>query len=237
MRNGCHDCLIRSKALCQALPDETLDQINRISRRRRVKAGSELFGEEDTIGMVATILTGVAKVSVSLPDGRTQVVGLHFPGDFVGRPFSHATPPLTEAATDVELCCFERTRFETLLREHRHLELLFVRRMTAELDAARDWMLLLGQKSAEERIASLLLQCMMRLGASDCRAHLHDPETRFDLPLSRSEIAQFLGITIETVSRMLKRLSIDGAIAVEPGRGIRVTDRTLLAERSERGRI
>ncbi|MEZ5818368.1 MAG: Crp/Fnr family transcriptional regulator [Hyphomicrobiaceae bacterium] len=233
MRLSCRACAIRSRALCRALPDATLDQINRLSRRRRVAAGRTLFNEDESTTLVATVLSGVAKVSVSLPDGRTQVVGLHFPSDFIGRPFAGPIAPLTEAATDVELCCFERTRFEGLLAEHKGLEELFVRQMTDELDAAREWMLLLGHKTAEERIASLLLMCLRRLQADDCTRTEDTEEARFSLPLSRTEMAQYLGLTIETVSRMLKRLSIDGVIAIESGRGIVVRDRDELQRRAE----
>jgi CRP/FNR family transcriptional regulator len=236
MRHSCRACAIRSEALCRALPEATLDQINRISRRRRVAAGRALFSEDEAASLVATVLNGVAKVSVSLPDGRTQVVGLHFPSDFIGRPFAASVPPLTEAATDVELCCFERSRFEALLSEHKGLEELLLRQMTAELDAARDWMLLLGHKTAEERLASLILLCLRRLEPRDCLGPREPAEHRFDLPLSRTEIAQFLGLTIETISRMLKRLSTDGVIAIGSGRGIWVRDVDELERRAESNR-
>lgn len=238
MRLSCRACAIRSRALCNALPETALHQINRLSRRRRVAAGRALFSEDEAASFVATILSGVVKVSVSIPDGRTQVVGLHFPADFIGRPFAGPIPPLTEAATDVELCCFERSRFEALLCEHKSLEELFVQRMTQELDAAREWMLLLGHKSAEERLASLLLLCMRRLGCGDCPAVAIDriEPMRFSLPLSRTEIAQYLGLTIETVSRMLKRLAIEGVIGVESGRAVVVYSRAELARRAEANR-
>ena len=236
MRQTCRACAIRSKALCRALPDVALDQINRISRRRRVPAGRALFNEDEASNLVATVLSGVAKVSVSLADGRTQVVALHFPSDFVGRPFANGPAPLTEAATDVELCCFERSRFESLLAENKGLEELLVRQMMADLDTARDWMLLLGHKTAEERLASLLLLCANRMEPPDCAAEPSVQPRRFELPLSRTEIAQYLGLTIETVSRMLKRLSTDGVIAIESGRGIRVLDQPELERRAEASR-
>jgi CRP/FNR family transcriptional regulator len=236
MRHSCRACAIRSRALCRALPEATLDQINRMARRRRVAAGRSLFSEDEAVNLVATVLTGVAKVSVSLPDGRTQVVGLHFPADFIGRPYAASVPPLIEAATDLELCCFERSRFESLLGEHKGLEELLLRHMTAELDAARDWMLLLGHKTAEERLASLILLCLRRLEPQGCLGTGVVAEHRFDLPLSRTEIAQFLGLTIETVSRRLKRLSDDGVIAIGAGRGIHVRDVDELGRRAESNR-
>lgn len=234
MRLSCQACASRSRALCHALPEAARIRIHRLSRRRRVPAGRALFNEDEAAKFVATVLSGVAKVSVSLPDGRTQVVGLHFPSDFIGRPFAGPIPELTEAATDVELCCFERSGFEALLVAHKDLEAHFVRRMTRDLDDAREWMLLLGHKTAEERIASLLLLCLRRLAPDDDMADAKRvAEVRFALPLSRTEMAQYLGLTIETVSRMLKRLVVDRVIELETGRGVVVLDRGELGRRAE----
>ncbi|MBS0244410.1 MAG: Crp/Fnr family transcriptional regulator [Proteobacteria bacterium] len=233
MRLSCRACAIRSRALCNALPEATLENLNRISRRRKIAAGRSLFGADEASSIVATVLSGVAKVSVSLPDGRTQVVGLHFPSDFIGRPFAGGIAPLTEAATDIEVCCFERTRFEGLLAEHRNLEEAFVKRLTQDLDAAREWMLLLGNKTAEERVASFLLLCARRLEPADCCGSERNASMRFDLPLSRTEIAQFLGLTIETVSRMLRRLSTEGVLNILSGRGIEIHDLLELESRAE----
>ncbi len=240
MRNACSTCAIRSKALCSALPHSALDVLNRMSHRKRVYAGRALFAEEEATTVVATIISGVAKASISLSDGRTQVVALYFPSDFIGRPFAGSIAPLTEAATDIELCYFDRNRFEALLREHRGLEELFVRRMTQELDASRDWMLLLGHKTAEERVASLLMLCLDKLRAEPCelsdqrRPSMPEPANlELELPLSRTEMAEFLGMTIETVSRMLKRLSVSGLISVGTGRTITILDRNELARLAE----
>ncbi len=98
-------------------------------------------------------------------------------------------------------------------------------------------MLLLGNKAADERLASLILLCLRRPEKPDSVGLALDAEVRIELPLSRTEIAQFLGLTIETVSRMLKRLSIDGVIAVESGRGIRIRDRAGLQRRAEASKV
>lgn len=227
-------------ALCSTLPETVLAQINRVSWRRIVPAGRSLFSPEETSRLVANIVHGVVKLSTSLADGRTQIVGLQFASEFVGRPFSQSQPLLMEAATEVELCCFDRRLFESLLLEHKDLEADFMRRTMEELDEARQWMLLLGQKSAEERVASLLHLCASRSDvAATCHAHAGTPMTpasRIQLPLSRTEIGEFLGLTIETVGRMLKRLEKNGTIHIESGRGIRILDPARLVERSEQPR-
>jgi CRP/FNR family transcriptional regulator len=235
MRHSCRKCTVRSQALCSALPLATLERLNRLAYRKRVGTGQMLLSPDEAGCVVATILQGVAKVSVSLADGRTQVVGLLFPSEFVGRPFAASSAPFIEAATDMELCCFPRARFEDLLNEHRSLEALYVQRITDQLDAAREWMLLLGHKTAEERVASLVQLCLQKHRAAACPAAGDGGAggCRFELPLSRSDMAQFLGLTLETVSRMLRRLANAGAIGIGPGRALAVLDEDRLARLAE----
>jgi CRP/FNR family transcriptional regulator len=229
MRPTCRTCAIRPSAVCRALPPEALDQINRLSHRKHLTAGRTLFAAEDGDHTVATVLAGVAKTSVTSADGRTQIVGLHFPGDFIGRPHAAGSANMVEAATDMDVCLFDKSRFEALLREHDGLSRLLMERMTEDLDAARQWMFLLGHKSAAERLASFIALCIDRLEPR-CGADTEaKPASRIDLPLSRTEIGHFLGLTIETVSRVLRRLQTAGVIEIESGRGIRVVDREALA--------
>ncbi|MEZ5852674.1 MAG: Crp/Fnr family transcriptional regulator [Hyphomicrobiaceae bacterium] len=209
-------------------------QINRIAGHRRIAAGRSIFAGQDDVPRVANIVSGVVKLSTSLPDGRTQVVGLLFASDFIGRPFSEQADLLTEAATDVELCCLDQRQFESLLQTNEGLREAFFRRVTSDLDSARNWMLLLGQKTAEERVASLIHHCYSRLRTPDGdgtdSGQDGDP---FDLPLSRTEIAQFVGLTVETVSRMLGRLQSAGVIEIGSGRSICIKDATGLAQRAQ----
>jgi CRP/FNR family transcriptional regulator len=205
-----------------------------MARHRRVRAGARLFadGQEDTT--VANIVSGVVRLSRSLADGRTQIVALQFAPEFVGRPFAPESSVLTEAATDVVLCHFSKPLFESLLRAHDGMQELLIRRMAEELDRAREWMLLLGRKSAEERVASLILLCGEKARLGQCSSLRTTDGLRFDLPLSRTEIADFLGLTLETVGRMLRRLAEAGAIAVHLGRGISIIDAARLGEHAER---
>jgi CRP/FNR family transcriptional regulator len=236
MRKTCRECSIRNSALCCALSDDVLQQVNRIATHRRIAAGRSIFAGLDEVPRVANIVSGVVKLSTSLHDGRTQVVGLLFASDFIGRPFSEQADLLIEAATDVELCCLDQRQFESLLQNNGGLREAFLRRVTADLDSARNWMLLLGQKTAEERVASLIHHCYTRLSAAA------DAETghglnghQFDLPLSRTEIAQFVGLTVETVSRMLGRLQASDIIEIGSGRAVSIKNAAGLAQRGQIG--
>ena len=124
------------------------------------------------------------------------------------------SPYTAEAATEVEICTFSNAAFERLVGEYPGLQSRLFQHTLDELDAARDWMLLLGRKSAREKVASLLLMIARRSVAVGCLPRDPDSVLAFDLPLSRTEIADCLGLTIETVSRQLKSLKDAGVIAL-----------------------
>ncbi len=224
LRNSCRTCAIRDKALCQVLPDGALTELNQIARRRKVHAGAQIFDQTAEQALVANVVAGVVRLSRSLADGRTQIVGLQFPGEFIGRPFATSCDLLIEAATDVELCYFTQKQFEALLLKYADLKALFLQRTIEQLDAARDWMLLLGRKTAEERVASFILLCVEKGKAVSCVTRDNLSEMRLELPLSRTDIASFLGLTIETVARMIKRIERSGAIDIHKGRGLSIID-------------
>lgn len=228
LRNNCRVCAIRNQSLCRALPDGALVQLNQIARRRTIKSGGRIFDNTSEHPIVANIVTGVARLSRSLADGRTQIVGLNFPTEFIGRPFAQDQELLIEAATEVELCYFSQKQFETLLLAYPELKSLFLQRTMEQLDQARDWMLLLGQKTAAERVASLLLLCAEKAQTGTCDSISPESTMNFELPLSRTDMASFLGLTIETVGRMIKRIESTSAIRVERGRGITILDREKL---------
>src|SRR5262245_56895857 len=109
---ACLDCAVRDKALCKVLSPEDLAKLNRLSYRKRYAAGQPISGLSTPEVCWATILAGVVKLTKSLPDGRQQIVGLLFPSDFLGRPFKSTSPYAAEAASDVQLCCYNRGHFE-----------------------------------------------------------------------------------------------------------------------------
>ena len=213
-RNLCSECAVRSGALCCALSPEQLAALNRISYRRRYAAG-RVICDIDTQDWFGNVISGVVKLTKTLPDGRQQIVELLFPSDFLGRPFRAVGAYAAEAATAVELCCFGRQHFEGLMHEWPNLKQLFLERTLDEVDAAREWMLLLGRKSAQEKVAALLLLILRRMRAPAGEAAAPSRPARFDLPLSRTEMADFLGLRIETVSRQLAHLREAGVIETD----------------------
>ena len=115
-----------------------------------------------------------------------------------------------------------------LAREHPGLEHKLLQRTLGELDRTRRWMLLLGRKSASEKLASFLLEMTERLGDTTCEGE-SGPTTKLTLPFSRQQIADLLGLTIETVSRQFTRLKDDGVIALLSRRDVEILDHEALA--------
>src|SRR5262249_10677479 len=229
-RQSCLDCAVRGRTLCRALALERLLQLNPNSSRRRYPPGRLIAAADPVEDWFAIVPSGVVKLTQSLSDGRQQIVGLLFPSDFLGQPFKRASPCAAETATAVELCCFERKAFMRLLQEEADFTRLLLERTLEEVDIGRDWMLLLGRKSAEERVATLLLLMLRRMPGHDHGSELS--QRQFELPLSRGEMADYLGLRIETVSRQLKRLKSAGVIETR-GRTLVVQDLAALRTRAK----
>jgi CRP/FNR family transcriptional regulator len=172
------------------------------------------------------------KLCASTSDGREQTVGLLYPADFVGQLYADRSSFTVTALTDAELCVFPRSLFEGVLHDHVRMERLMLQRTLSALEDARGRMLSLARRSAEERVAGFLIDMADRVGNAGCRAIDTGPVT-FDLPLTRGEIADLLGLTIETVSRQLTRLKVANIIAAPSLRAITIRDRAALAARSD----
>ena len=227
-KSYCDACAIRNRAICADLDEREIGLLNGIGRRRKLSAGEQLMWEGDEAVLVANVIEGVLKLSSHSADGKEQILGLVYPSDFLGRPFGKTSPYGVEALTDAHICVFERTDFDRFAREHPRLEHKLLERTLSELDRTRRWMLLLGRMNAEQKVASFLLEMAERLGTNQASG----PETTVALPLSRQQIADVLGLTIETVSRQLTRLRNAGAIDLPSRREIVLRDTADLEARA-----
>lgn len=223
-RPSCAECIVRSSALCGVLSARHLADLNRHSHRKRYPPGQLIAGATPDQDWFAIVVSGVIKLIKSLPDGRQQIVALLFPSDFLGRPFGPAGSYTAETATAVELCCFSRQYFEGLMQSQSELKQLFLEKTLNELELARDWLLRLGRSTAQEKIAAFLLLVWRRTLGPECALCARPRAPQFELPLSRSEIGDYLGLRIETVGRRIKALEAAGAIETGPGRAISLKD-------------
>jgi CRP/FNR family transcriptional regulator, anaerobic regulatory protein len=227
----CSQCVVRNRAICAGLSLDELLVLGRLGRKKIVERGQTVAWEGDESLIVANVIDGVLKITMSMSDGREQIVGVSFPSDFIGRPFGKDSPYSVTALTNAELCVFTRSAFDSFAREHPELEHKLLRRTLEELDRAREWMLLLGKKSAGERIATLLLEMSARLSEQGCHAGSGALD-HFDLPLDRQQIGDLLGLTIETVSRQLTKLKHQGLIDLPDRKRVIIYDRSRLSQLS-----
>jgi CRP/FNR family transcriptional regulator len=232
MRIKCLQCAVRRMAPCSALTAATANELGRIVYRRRISAGQVLYGGAQRLSSFAIIVSGVVKLVNFHSDGRQQIVGLQFPSDFVGRPFSDGTGLVAEAATDLDVCSFSGPTFEGLMQTHSDLERTILRRTLDDLDAAREWMFMIARKTAEERVASLLVLIARKMTDGLDGNVKAGAEIEVDLPLSRTEIADCLGLRLETVSRQFASLRTEGIIATGRRRGLKVCDLAELTRRA-----
>jgi CRP/FNR family transcriptional regulator, anaerobic regulatory protein len=225
---ACSACAVRDTALCRVLNTQQLARLNRKSYRRMYPAGRLIAGVAASEDWCATVLSGVIKLCKTLSDGRQLIVALLFPGDFLGRPYRTEFPYTAETATEVQLCCYGRSYFEGLMQEQSDLKQVFLERTLDSVDAARDWMLLLGRKTAHEKVAALLLTILQRT-SRPCPNCEQGPCRQLIMPLTRTEMADYLGLRLETVSRQLKQLEVIGTIKRLDSRRISVRDVDALA--------
>jgi CRP/FNR family transcriptional regulator len=175
-------------------------------------AAELLFSQGDKADSVFEVLSGMVRLFKLLPDGRRQVTGFLTAGQLLGLAPEGICVFTADTLTEVSLCRYKRDAFERLIDEVPG----FARRLLAvtshELHAAQDQMVLLGRKSASEKVATFLLMLPAR-------------QDDIDVPMTRGDIADYLGLTVETVSRTLTRLRQDGLIALPVPARIKVVDR------------
>jgi CRP/FNR family nitrogen fixation transcriptional regulator len=179
----------------------------------------EIFGEEETADFVYRVVSGVVRTTRLLSDGRRQVAGFYFTGDVFGLEPSEIHQTCAEAITDCRIALVKRAALERAAdREVSTARELWA--ITArDLQRMQAHMLLLGRKGAVERLAIFLLDMETRTAGRGS----------VDLPMSRIDIADYLGMTFETVSRSLTQLERDGVIALPTTRHIELRDRRALA--------
>lgn len=218
----CEACAVRSSAICGSLDLPALDELSRMGRKIQLQPGQALLWEGNEAVLVGNVLEGMLKLSTVTGDGREQIVGIVFPSDFIGRPFGKDSHHTVTALTPATVCVFSQAGFDGFAADHATVEGALLRRTLDELDRARRWMMLLGRMSATERVASLLVEIVDRLGEHDGEALM--------LPLSRQQMGDLLGLAIETVSRTMTRFEREGLIALPGGRRLLVIDLEALTQ-------
>jgi CRP/FNR family transcriptional regulator, anaerobic regulatory protein len=204
----CAHCDARPHSVCNAVPDSDMARLVNAAVVVEASSGTTFIEEGEPANNFFNITRGTAKLFKLLPDGRRQITGFAGVGHFLGLAVSDTYAFSAEAIDDVRFCRFSRPKLRVLLDDYPLLEKRLLEVASNELVAAQEQMLLLGRKTARERLASFLM--MQSRQGSPCGA----PRARFSLPMTRGDIADYLGLTIETVSRTLTKLRTEGMIDI-----------------------
>jgi CRP/FNR family transcriptional regulator, nitrogen fixation regulation protein len=183
------------------LPETSL-QPRMVGTSRSLRRGEELFAEGDDAEFFYKVVSGTIRTCKLLNDGRRQIGAFHLAGDIFGLETGDEHRFSAEAVSDAIVLAFRRGSLETLAERDAGLSRQIVSSVMRSLERAQEHMLLLGRKTAQEKIATFLLDIAGRVSEDD----------HFDLPMQRSDIADHLGLTIETVSRTLTQFARDGVI-------------------------
>lgn len=224
----CQSCDARHHGMCGALDAEELIAFARHTRVMKFPAGEILLEERGRIESYGNLMRGVVKLTKTLADGRQQIVGLQFAPDFVGRLHMDESPVRAEASSEVELCRISKSALQRLVAANPALEARLLHQALRDVDDAREWMLALGRKTAGEKVASFLVMLATHIEPLSGKQET----LAFELPLTRAEIGDFLGLTIGTVSREMTRLKRDGVIAIASHRRIDILDHAALRQRA-----
>jgi CRP/FNR family transcriptional regulator len=204
---NCDNCVARHISICSSVDEKNLEQLQSISSDIRISSGKIIIDQGQPLKSIYIILDGMVKLYQLLPDGRRQITGFLGPGDILGGIKKHShSHCFAETVTDVKACAFDRASFLGLLEQNPNLILRLLVAATDEIEAQHGHITLLGRQRTAERLAAFLLLCSKRWVGRD------GDHTKVPLPMSRADIADHLGQTIESVSRGLRRLERRGYI-------------------------
>jgi CRP/FNR family transcriptional regulator, anaerobic regulatory protein len=221
---ACASCNLREICMPVELSVDELDRVDAlVAMRRKVERGQQLYRSGDAFLSLYAIRTGFFKTSVGSEDGREQVTGFQMAGEVLGLDGIAADQHMCDATAleDAEVCVMPYDRLEEISREVRAMQHHMHKIMSREIVHDQNVMLLLGSMRAEERVAAFLTNLMERLAARGFSSK------EVVLRMTREEIGSYLGLTLETVSRVFSKFTHDGLLAAKQ-RHIQVQDTAAL---------
>jgi len=225
----CRACDVRARTFCSRLEARELNEIAEIRSTVTLAPDQCLFSEGDKARHVFNVRSGIMRAQKILPDGRRQIVGFLFAGDFLGMTDGTSYLYDIEAVNSAVLCRYPRQKLAAALKDFQTLKQFLFNTVRHELIAAQDQILLLGRKSALERVARFLMQLHRRHGQTG------EEPGRISLPMRRNDIADYLGLTPETVCRVLSQLRKDRIISSPAPGTIQLMDLDRLRGRAQLG--
>lgn len=224
----CQDCPITGSSFCASSPKDAFGELSRLANRTHFKRGQTLMMQGDVSEKIGILRSGVIKTAFMTEEGNTQVLGLLFPGDFVGRAFESDYRFSYEAATDTAVCMFNRDSFEALLMGSPMLEHEYLLSSLRQMDMMHSWACLLRGRTARERVAAYFMFSAHCEGETDTMLDMSGPNPVVNMRLSRTDLASLLDMTPETFCRCLHGLADKGAVRVLAPNRIELLDMTRL---------
>ena len=218
----CAVCKIRSYSFCRCLHDDQLKVFSEISAEKEFGDKQTIFLQQGPSRHLYNITKGNIKIYKLLSDGRIQIIGFLYPGDFFGSYKRGRFNYSAEAIGDVRLCVFKQEILDMYLEKNMNLAKELLHRTSHELTLAQDRIGVLGKMNANERVAKFILNI------SDQRARIGWQDNPISLPMTRQDIADYLGLTLETVSREITRFKTSNLIKVMSSKQIYIVDKEKL---------
>lgn len=224
----CRNCdVVREIAFCADLAHDEIKRLATVRCHAQLPPAFTVFREGDPADHVYSISAGAVKLYKLMSDGRRQIIGFLFAGDMFGLGLDGGYVYTAETVTSTQLCRFTHRKLESLLVEIPKLERRMFSRAVKDLVAAQEQMLLLGRKTAKEKVATFLLKLSRRAEQQGLSA------SPVALPMSRADIADYLGLTIETVSRTFTQLKREGVIGLPASGHVILVDAAALKDLAE----
>jgi CRP/FNR family transcriptional regulator len=220
----CRACAARNTTLCASLPDRDMHRLFALASEREYAAGEEIFRQEQAADHVYSLRSGHATIQRLTDDGRRQVLLFLFPGDFIGFTSEDRFHYSASAITPVRACRFERRALEDLIRGFPEMDRKLRFTFTRAADANFELLFSLGRKDAVQKVASLLWYVSYRQRKGG------QPGNPVHLPMRRGDIADFMGLTTETVSRVFTQLRQAGVIRLTGANDVEIADMGRLRE-------
>lgn len=231
LKVACKDCNLFQLCLPVGISADDLERLDKIIKRRRpVKRGEHLFQVGDPFQAIYAVRSGSIKTYTPTEDGGEQVTGFHLPGEILGLDAinSETHPCAARALETTSICEIPFNRLEELSHHVPSLQHQILKVMSKEISMDHSLLMLLGRKTADERLASFLLSLSNRYQQRGFSA------TEFNLSMSRNDIGNFLGLAVETVSRLFSRFHEEGLLEVRR-KYINLLDRERLQRLADAG--
>ena len=214
----CSLCKIRSYSFCRCLHDDDLKIFSQISTEKKYLNNQNIFLQQDLSVNLFNITEGNIKIYQLLNDGRVQIIGFLYPGDFFGSYKNGKYNYSADAIGDVRVCVFDQKKLEEYIEKNMSLAKELLHLTSHELTLAQDRISVLGKFGATERLAKFIFNI------SEQRKRIGWKNNPISLPMTRQDIADYLGLTIETVSREFSKLKISNIIKILNTKQIFIND-------------